>query len=104
MPLKQRETLMQQPHSAGEDKRWRAQARCLGSDPDIFFPLGATGEPLAQAETAKRICHGCGVRTVCLQFALETNQMTGVWGGTTEEERRSVRRNWLRAGRPAVVS
>lgn len=88
----------------GDDKRWRTQARCLGSDPGLFFPLGGTGEPLAQAETAKRICHECQVRDLCLQFALETNQVTGVWGGTTEEERRSVRRNWLKAGRPTILT
>ncbi|HEV2761220.1 MAG TPA: WhiB family transcriptional regulator [Acidimicrobiales bacterium] len=95
---------MGQPPSAGNNKSWRAQARCLGSDPDLFFPLGGTGEPLAQAEAAKRICHECEVRNVCLQFALETNQVTGVWGGTTEEERKSVRRNWLRVGRPALLT
>ena len=95
---------MQQQTLAGNNKTWRAQARCLGSDPELFFPLGGTGEPLAQAETAKRICHECEVRDLCLQYALETNQVTGVWGGTTEEERRSVRRNWVRAGRPARMS
>ena len=78
---------------------WRAEAKCLGSNPDIFFPMGKTGEPLAQAQAAKRVCEACLVRNPCLQFALETNQETGVWGGTTEEERRSVRRNWLRARR-----
>jgi WhiB family redox-sensing transcriptional regulator len=95
---------MQQQTLVGNNTAWRAQARCLGSDPDLFFPLGGTGEPLAQAETAKRICQECEVRNVCLQYALETNQVTGVWGGTTEEERRSVRRNWVRAGRPARMS
>ena len=95
---------MRQSTLSGTDRAWRAEARCLGSDPDLFFPLGGTGEPLAQAETAKRICHECEVRDVCLQYALETNQMTGVWGGTTEEERRSVRRNWLRAGRPSILA
>ena len=95
---------MQQQALAGNNKTWRIQARCLGSDPDLFFPLGGSGEPLAQAETAKHICHECEVRDVCLQYALETNQVTGVWGGTTEEERRSLRRNWVRAGRPARMA
>lgn len=83
------------------EQDWRAEARCLGCDPDLFFPLGNTGKPLAQAEAAKGLCLGCPVRQLCLQYALETNQVTGVWGGTTEEERRSLRRKWLRAGRPA---
>ncbi len=84
----------------GSNWNWRDEAKCLGSDPALFFPLGMTGEPLAQAQAAKRICHTCPVRPPCLTFALETNQDTGVWGGTTEDERRVLRRNWLRAGRP----
>jgi WhiB family redox-sensing transcriptional regulator len=88
----------------GNQANWRAGAKCLGSDPAFFFPLGGTGEPLAQAETAKRICQACPVRPPCLQFALDTNQDTGVWGGTTEDERRALRRNWVRAGRPAIAT
>ena len=90
---------VRQTLTATEDS-WRSQARCLGSDPDLFFPLGSKGKPLAQAEVAKGMCLGCEVREVCLLYALETNQVTGVWGGTTEEERRSIRRKWVRAGRP----
>lgn len=82
---------------------WRSQARCLGCDPDLFFPLGGTGAPLAQAEMAKAMCRVCPVRELCLHYALESNQVTGVWGGTTEEERRVLRRRWVRAGRPAQV-
>ena len=76
----------------------------MGSDPDLFFPLGGSGAPLAQAEAAKRVCDECAVTACCLQYALETNQTTGVWGGTNEEERRVIRRNWLRAGRPAGLA
>lgn len=79
---------------------WRSRAQCTGSDPDLFFPLGGTGSPLAQAEVAKQVCGRCDVRALCLQYALETNQTTGVWGGTNEDERRSIRRTWVRAGRP----
>lgn len=89
---------------AGNDTGWRTHARCLGSDPDLFFPLGGTGKPLAQAETAKGLCSGCEVTELCLQYALETNQVTGVWGGTTEEERRALRRKWVRSGRPTQLA
>jgi WhiB family transcriptional regulator, redox-sensing transcriptional regulator len=88
----------------GNGGAWRAGARCLGSEPALFFPMGSTGDPLLQAETAKRVCQACEVRADCLQFALETNQDTGVWGGTTEDERKTVRRNWVRAGRPAILA
>jgi WhiB family redox-sensing transcriptional regulator len=90
------------PSSVADIQNWRADARCLGSDPDLFFPLGGTGAPLAQAQAAKDVCRECTVRVLCLQFALETNQGTGVWGGTDEDERRSLRRNWVRSGRPSL--
>ncbi|HEX4288967.1 MAG TPA: WhiB family transcriptional regulator, partial [Trebonia sp.] len=32
-------------------------------------------------------CARCPVRSECLDFALRTRQMHGVWGGTTAEER-----------------
>jgi len=86
----------------GNGATWRAEAKCLGSDPALFFPPGTTGDPLVQAESAKQVCQSCDVRPRCLQFALETNQDSGVWGGTTEEERKTLRRSWLRAGRPTV--
>ena len=89
---------------AGDELSWRGDAKCLGSDPGLFFPLGGTGEPLVQAQAAKRVCHACLVRQSCLQYALETNQDTGVWGGTSEDERRTMRRNWVRAGRPGRLS
>jgi WhiB family redox-sensing transcriptional regulator len=90
-------------HSSAENGRWRSQAHCVGIDPDLFFPLGGSGAPLAQAEAAKRVCNQCSVRGLCLQYALETNQTTGVWGGTNEDERKAIRRTWVRAGRPSQL-
>lgn len=72
-------------------------------DPDIFFPVGTTGPALEQVQMAKRICDACPVRAHCLEWALATNQDTGVWGGLSEEERRDlsrVRRQPSLAGRP----
>ncbi|HEX3621351.1 MAG TPA: WhiB family transcriptional regulator [Acidimicrobiales bacterium] len=78
---------------------WRRDAHCRGSDPSLFFPSGSKGLPLAQAGAAKRVCSACVVRQPCLQYALETNQDIGVWGGTSEEERRVMRLSWLRGPR-----
>lgn len=77
---------------------WRHQAACRDSSPDLFFPVGATGVAAAQIEAAKAICTRCPVRLECLEFALETNQEAGVWGGTSEEERRHLRKQWLASG------
>ena len=70
-------------------------------DPDLFFPIGTTGPALDQIETATAICTACDVNDECLEFALATNQEAGVWGGTTEEERRKLRKAWLAKQRAA---
>jgi hypothetical protein len=44
------------------------------------------------------VCQGCPVRDACPQYAFETRQTDGIWGGTTERQRRRLRRAWL-AGR-----
>lgn len=79
---------------------WRQHAACIGEDPELFFPTGITGAALEQAERAKAVCGGCAVVDECLQWALDTSQDAGVWGGMSEEERRRLRRNQRRA-RPA---
>ena len=80
---------------------WRTRSACRDSDPDVFFPIGTTGPALEQIETARRICTACGVTDECLEFALATNQEAGIWGGTTEEERRKLRKAWLSKQRAA---
>jgi len=72
--------------------RWRAQAACRDVDPDLFFPVGVTGPAEIQIAQAKAVCGACQVREECLEFAVDTNQEYGVWGGTSEEERRAIRR------------
>jgi WhiB family redox-sensing transcriptional regulator len=70
---------------------WRDYAACRHADPELFFPIGAAGAGLVQADRAKRVCAGCPVRTVCLDWALTTGQAIGIWGGTVPEERRAMR-------------
>ena len=61
---------------------WHAQAACAGRDSRFWFP-----ENGLRADTAKAICSGCPVRTVCADWAI-TNQIAfGIWGGTTPEDR-----------------
>ena len=71
---------------------WRSKAACLSVDPELFFPIGNTGPAIAQAAEAKAVCRECEVQAICLQWALENNQDSGVWGGMSEEERRSLKR------------
>ena len=73
------------------DVRWRKDAACRASSPDLFFPVGTVGAALTEIESAKAVCSGCAVQEACLEFALLTNQEFGVWGGTSEDERRRLR-------------
>lgn len=71
---------------------WRNRAACIHEDPELFFPIGTTGPAIEQVNAAKRVCTRCQVREECLEFALDSNQDAGVWGGLAEEERRTLRR------------
>lgn len=77
---------------ANADYTWRDQAICRDTDPDLFFPIGTTGQALVQIERAKEVCGECPVQRDCLEYALETNQDSGIWGGLDEEQRRNIRR------------
>ena len=74
---------------------WRDQSACRDTDPDLFFPVGTTGPAIEQIENAKAVCRVCDVQKSCLEYALVTNQDSGIWGGTSEEERRAIRRQWV---------
>lgn len=78
---------------------WRSKAACLGVDPELFFPIGNTGPAIAQAAEAKAVCATCEVRETCLEWALENNQDSGVWGGLGEDERRALKRRSARIRR-----
>ena len=52
-----------------------------------------------QIEQAKAVCRECGVSTQCLEYAIKENQDTGVWGGLSEDERKSLKRKYARARR-----
>lgn len=68
---------------------WMDSALCAQADPETFFPprVGA----LANVE-AKRICNRCPVQTECLRYAVERPDLAGIWGGTSERQRKDLRR------------
>jgi WhiB family redox-sensing transcriptional regulator len=72
---------------------WLDDAACRGTDPELFFPDADTSTARAQVAAAKKTCRRCPVRGNCLSWALENGQEAGIWGGTTEEERRHLRRH-----------
>jgi WhiB family redox-sensing transcriptional regulator len=66
------------------DKSWRDLAACSGMDPALFYP--ERGEEVA---TAKAVCAVCPVQAECLAAGLY--EKFGIWGGTSERERRKLR-------------
>ncbi|MFE9173282.1 WhiB family transcriptional regulator [Streptomyces kebangsaanensis] len=66
---------------------WRDRALCAQTGADFFFP-----EPGSSVREAKRICGMCEMRSACLEYALENDERFGVWGGLSEQERRTLRR------------
>ena len=78
---------------------WEDEALCrqLDLDPELFFIVGKEENNEPQIAEAKSYCHQCPVRAECLGEALRKGRF-GIWGGTTEEERRSLK------PRPAAVA
>jgi len=75
---------------------WRSAGACVSADPDLFFPISLNGRAQEQVKKARDVCARCAVRAECLEFALSTGQMHGIWGGATPEERtRLLRRRRL---------
>ncbi|MBO2449079.1 WhiB family transcriptional regulator [Actinomadura barringtoniae] len=76
------------------EEHWTDHAICRGADPDLFFPIGYSAELLQEQQAeAKAICANCPVVSDCLTWALRVGEPDGVWGGTTPEERRHLRRS-----------
>lgn len=69
---------------------WWDQAACQSADPELFFPLSAGRIGLGEIDLAKAICARCSIRQRCLDYALDTSEAYGVWGGASEEERRVI--------------
>ncbi len=69
---------------------WYDDAQCVGTSTNIFFSsVGEDGEGVpAMVSIAKSICRECKVRAQCLDYATDTDQKNGIWGGLTARERR----------------
>ena len=72
---------------------WQLDAACAAQAGQVdFFP--ARGESVRDA---KAVCARCPVKSDCLEFALRLKVAHGVWGGLSERERRTLRRDRHRA-------
>ena len=76
---------------------------CAETDPEMFFPqdVSETYSPITgrwtvnsryyNVEGAKSVCGGCPQIKACLEYALSDIYIQGIWGGTTEHQRRDMR-------------
>lgn len=91
-------------HSLPDDD-WQERGACRGANPSLFFaPDHESSHQRRFRETAaKAICAHCPVRIVCRAYALQTGELYGIWGGTTERERmRAISAPQRPAADPAV--
>jgi len=74
------------------DWTWQSMAACRGMDTAIsYHPENERGPTRHRRDwEAKRICQRCRVVGPCLQWALETREPYGVWGGMSVEERQAM--------------
>ncbi len=76
------------------ESNWMAVGNCASEPPALFFPSDGVG-----VELAKKVCEGCPSKDPCLEYALANRIDHGVWGGTSERQRRRI----LKARRAAAV-
>jgi len=69
---------------------WQQNAACRGAAAALFFPGHRSGRNATTA--AKAVCATCPVTDDCLEYAMRLDRyLPGVWGGTTQRDRRKMR-------------
>ena len=81
-----------------DDNDWMSRGMCRFELGEVFFPTDGVG-----VEIAKRICATCPVKGPCLEYALEHRIDHGVWGGTSERQRRRILKKRRLSANPAYV-
>jgi WhiB family redox-sensing transcriptional regulator len=69
---------------------WRASANCQGIPTEDFFPFNDS--TYRNRNLLVRVCAGCSVKEECLEEALSVPETLGWWAGTTEKDRRLLKR------------
>ncbi|MCI5825458.1 MAG: WhiB family transcriptional regulator [Arcanobacterium sp.] len=77
------------------DRSWMEDALCAQTDPDIFYP-----EKGGSTAPATSVCNNCSVRAECLEYAVSNDIRHGIWGGTSDNDRKRIARE-RRVGRVA---
>jgi WhiB family redox-sensing transcriptional regulator len=78
-----------QGHAQNLQTGWLKFASCRDAEPDLFFPV-SVGDTSRRA-IALSFCSSCLVRPECLSIALADRSLVGIWGGTDEADRATIR-------------
>jgi WhiB family redox-sensing transcriptional regulator len=68
------------------------QAACKGADPGIFFDERDNFRFWYPSPEALLLCRSCPVRVQCLDYALRRRHLVGTWGGTSDYQRKMLKR------------
>ena len=69
--------------------------------PEAFFAIEevhSNRSRLLEIRFAKGICSTCPVKDLCLTYALEAKEESGIWGGMTAKERHELRSGVIQIG------
>ncbi|PQP17952.1 WhiB family transcriptional regulator [Rhodococcus opacus] len=90
------------PAPLGRFWKWQLHAQCRNVNANLFFPCEGEGKGarLRRERAAKQICTGCPVRPECHDHAVTADEAFGVWGGTSESERRRLTSEFNRTTSP----
>lgn len=80
---------LQRPEGDDTTRNWAKDGLCAQADPELFYPRSK--ERGSTTRTAKQVCSRCPIAADCLEYALETGEEHGIWGGTTARERDRIR-------------
>jgi len=69
---------------------WMDRALCRETDPNLFFPNKDIDG--ISAFRAKAVCRKCAVKAECLAYAVADPSLQGIWGATSDAERRAIRK------------
>jgi WhiB family transcriptional regulator, redox-sensing transcriptional regulator len=83
--------------SGDNGQHWQHRAACRAIGVDLFFPVGTNGSDYLDAQMAAALayCNRCPVSDECLEWALETGQGWGIWGGRRlDDAPAKTRKQW----------
>jgi WhiB family transcriptional regulator, redox-sensing transcriptional regulator len=73
---------------------WQERGACRSASLELFY-----SDAEEHTRRALALCERCEVQAACLDFAMQHREHYGVWGGTTERERRRIFRRERRSRR-----